>query len=47
MTVAIGIVGCAGRMGRTVIQEVMDNDGCRHPGGTAASGRPIGTVLGA
>jgi len=47
MTVAIGIVGCAGRMGRTVIQEVLANDGCRLAGGTEASGGPIGTDLGA
>ena len=47
MTVAIGIVGCAGRMGRTVVQEVLAKDGCRLAGGTELSGGPIGTDLGA
>ena len=46
MTVAIGIVGCAGRMGRTVIQEVVGTDGCSLAGGTEASGGPIGTDVG-
>jgi 4-hydroxy-tetrahydrodipicolinate reductase len=47
MTVAIGIVGCAGRMGRRVIQEVLATDGCRLAGGTEAPGGPIGKDLGA
>ncbi len=46
MTVAIGIVGCAGRMGRTVIQEILATDGCRLAGGTEAEGGPMGTDLG-
>ncbi len=47
MTVAIGIVGCAGRMGRMVIQEVLAADGCHLAGGTEATGGPIGQDLGA
>ena len=46
MTVAIGIVGCAGRMGRMVIQEVLATEGCVLAGGTEAPGGPIGTDLG-
>ena len=46
MTVAIGIVGCAGRMGRTVIQEVASTDGCALAGGTEAPGGPVGADLG-
>lgn len=46
MTVAIGIVGCAGRMGRMVIQEVMATDGCHVAGGTEAPGGPVGKDLG-
>ncbi len=46
MSVAIGIVGCAGRMGRMVIQEVLATDGCHVAGGTEAPGGPIGQDLG-
>ena len=46
MTVAIGIVGCAGRMGRALIQEVASTDGCALAGGTEAPGGPIGADLG-
>lgn len=47
MSVAIGVVGCAGRMGRMVIQEVLATDGCHLAGGTEAAGGPIGQDLGA
>ena len=46
MSVAIGVVGCAGRMGRMVIQEVLATDGCYLSGGTEAPGGPIGQDLG-
>ncbi|MBT4740771.1 MAG: 4-hydroxy-tetrahydrodipicolinate reductase [Rhodospirillaceae bacterium] len=46
MTVAIGIVGCAGRMGRMVIQEVLATEGCILAGGTEMSGGHIGSDLG-
>ena len=46
MSVSIGVVGCAGRMGRMVIQEVLATDGCSLAGGTEAPGGPIGKDLG-
>ncbi|NKB42974.1 MAG: 4-hydroxy-tetrahydrodipicolinate reductase [Alphaproteobacteria bacterium] len=46
MTVAIGIVGCAGRMGRMVIQEILATEGCVVAGGTEAPGGPIVSDLG-
>lgn len=46
MSVAIGIVGCAGRMGRMVIQEVLATDGCVLSGGTEMSGPTLGKDLG-
>lgn len=46
MSVAIGIVGCAGRMGRMVIQEVLATQSCVVAGGTEASGDFIGKDLG-
>lgn len=46
MTVAIGIVGCAGRMGRMVIQEVLATEGCAIAGGTEMPGGHIGSDLG-
>jgi len=46
MSVAIGIVGCAGRMGRMVIQEVMATQSCVVAGGTEAGGEAIGKDLG-
>lgn len=47
MSVAIGIVGCAGRMGRMVIQEVLVTQGCVVAGGTEVSEEFIGKDLGA
>lgn len=46
MSVAIGIVGCAGRMGRMVIQEVLATPNCAVVGGTEVSGDLIGKDLG-
>lgn len=46
MTVAIGVVGCAGRMGRMVIEEVLKTDDCRLAGGTEVAGDVIGKDLG-
>jgi 4-hydroxy-tetrahydrodipicolinate reductase len=46
----IGIVGCAGRMGRALIQQVLDTPGCSLAGGTeqpgAAIGQDLGTLVG-
>lgn len=43
----IGIVGCAGRMGRTLLGEIMAADGLTLAGGTEAPGHAeIGTDLG-
>jgi len=47
----IGVVGCAGRMGRMVTRVVEDTDGCRLAGGTeyqgaAAIGRDLGELAG-
>ena len=46
MTVAIGVVGCAGRMGRMAIQEVLATEGCVLAGGTEAPGDHVGSDLG-
>jgi 4-hydroxy-tetrahydrodipicolinate reductase len=48
----IGIVGCAGRMGRMLIQEVLRTPGAELAGGTepaggAAVGQDLGTLVGA
>jgi 4-hydroxy-tetrahydrodipicolinate reductase len=37
----IGIVGCAGRMGRMLIHEVVTNDACSLAGGTEIPGSPL------
>jgi len=47
----IGICGCAGRMGRMLMETVLDTDGCTLAGGTERSGAPalgadLGTLLG-
>ncbi len=42
----IGIVGCAGRMGRALIQEVLATAGCTLAGGTDVAGPAIGQDLG-
>jgi len=47
----IGVVGCAGRMGRMVVSEVVATGGCNLAGGTEHSdspffGQDIGTVAG-
>lgn len=51
MSVAIGIVGCAGRMGRMVIQDILATANCVVAGGTEASrdyiGKDLGTLVGA
>jgi len=36
----IGIVGCAGRMGQMLVQEVSNTDGCELAGGTEGPGNP-------
>jgi len=47
----IGIVGCAGRMGRALIQQVMNTPGCTLAGGTEqispAIGQDLGVLVGA
>ncbi|MEL6963279.1 MAG: 4-hydroxy-tetrahydrodipicolinate reductase [Pseudomonadota bacterium] len=44
----IGILGCAGRMGRALLNEVLDSDDCTLVGGTEMPGHPgIGQDLGA
>lgn len=47
----IGIIGCAGRMGRALIQQVLDTPGCSLAGGTeqpgAFIGQDLGTLIGA
>ena len=43
----IGIVGCAGRMGRTLIQHIFDTPGAELGGGTEPSGPAVGQDLGA
>ncbi len=49
---AIGVVGCAGRMGRLLARMVQDRDGCRLAGGTeragsTAVGQDLGELIGA
>jgi 4-hydroxy-tetrahydrodipicolinate reductase len=46
MTIAIGIVGCAGRMGRMLLKEVLATDGCVLSGGTEPPGQAVGKDLG-
>ncbi|MDX2221296.1 MAG: 4-hydroxy-tetrahydrodipicolinate reductase [Rhodospirillaceae bacterium] len=43
---SIGIVGCAGRMGRMLIAETLATPGARLAGGTEPAGPTIGTDLG-
>jgi 4-hydroxy-tetrahydrodipicolinate reductase len=46
--VRIGILGCAGRMGRALLREVIDSEGCTLAGGTERAGSPaLGQDLGA
>jgi 4-hydroxy-tetrahydrodipicolinate reductase len=46
-TMKIGVLGCAGRMGRAVLGEVLASDGLRLVGGTDSGGHPaLGTDLG-
>ena len=48
MTLKIGVLGCAGRMGQAIIKEVVASDGCTLAGGTERAGHPeIGKDLGA
>lgn len=47
----IGIIGCAGRMGRTLVKDVYLHEGCELSGGTERSGseyigQTIGTLIG-
>ena len=43
----IGIVGCAGRMGRMLVETVLETEGCALAGGTEIAGSPaVGTDLG-
>jgi 4-hydroxy-tetrahydrodipicolinate reductase len=42
----IGIVGCAGRMGRMLIQEILATPGCVLAGGTEPAGPTVGSDLG-
>jgi 4-hydroxy-tetrahydrodipicolinate reductase len=46
----IGVVGCAGRMGRNVIEQVLSTPGCALAGGTErpgpAMGQDLGTLVG-
>jgi 4-hydroxy-tetrahydrodipicolinate reductase len=46
MTIAIGIVGCAGRMGRMLLKEVLATDGYVLSGGTEPPGQAVGKDLG-
>lgn len=51
MSIKIGIVGCAGRMGQMLMKEVLDTAGAELAGGTerpggAAVGKDIGELLG-
>ena len=36
----IGVVGCAGRMGRMLLQTIAETEGCEIAGGTEAKGNP-------
>ena len=42
----IGIVGCAGRMGRMLVQEVLATPGCELVGGTEPVGPTVGSDMG-
>lgn len=51
MTIKIGIVGCAGRMGQMLMKEVLDGQGTALAGGTereggGGAGKDIGELLG-
>ncbi len=51
MDMKIGVVGCAGRMGQSLVRQVRETGGCRLAGGTeaaghAAVGRDIGDLAG-
>ncbi len=47
MTIEIGIVGCAGHMGRMLLRSVLETDGAALAGGTEAAGSPaLGQDLG-
>ncbi len=37
----IGVVGCAGRMGQMLVQEIINADGCELVGGTEGPGHPL------
>src|SRR5436189_3897696 len=38
--VRIGVIGCAGRMGRMLVDEIVAAEGCTLAGGTASPGSP-------
>ena len=38
--IAIGVVGCAGRMGQALLRQIAAADGCRIAGGSEAPGHP-------
>ncbi|MEM7043547.1 MAG: 4-hydroxy-tetrahydrodipicolinate reductase [Pseudomonadota bacterium] len=43
----IGVLGCAGRMGRAIMTEVLETEGCTLAGGTEMTGHPeLGRDLG-
>ena len=42
----IGIVGCAGRMGRMLVQEVLNTPNCTLSGGTEPAGAAVGSDIG-
>ena len=45
--VAIGVIGAAGRMGRTLVQTIQETEGCRLAGGVEMAGHPdLGRDLG-
>lgn len=49
--IAIGVVGCAGRMGQALLRLIAEADGCRIAGGTEAPGhdamgRDLGSLIG-
>ena len=45
--VAIGVIGAAGRMGRTLVQTIQETEGCRLAGGVETAGHPdLGRDLG-
>lgn len=47
----IGVLGCAGRMGRTIMTEVLETEGCTLAGGAERAGHPeldrdLGSLIG-